>query len=297
MTTRLFPNTGHKLVDNIVLRNLLPERFDGQEVTVRDATDDPLLGSGSAAYKWMASQNRWALMWSDIYPTMSFAHEDLPIVNGNATASNIPADGIVWSSYVIDTDQGILQDIKPRVTLNNLNLLTNDYDGLTLRITYAYGSTSAQINSINDHLSNRIDNKADQEHFHTDSLDFNSNNNTLVFTRTNGEVQTIDLSKYLDNNISAIESATYDSDNSLLVFTREDGSTFDIDASMFFDDTNMVTSVAGKTGVVTLGINDISLLQTTLNTFVLRNDIIATFNAVSESNADTAEYVNNLLGV
>jgi hypothetical protein len=158
MTTRLFPNTGHKIVDNIVLRNLLPERFDGQEVTVRDATDDPLLGGGSAAYKWMASQNRWALMWSDIYPTMSFAHEDLDIVGGIATATNIPADGVVWSAYVIDlTDNSIVQDVKPRVNLAELDILTTDYDGLKLRVSYAYGSTSAQLNVIIATLTPKTD--------------------------------------------------------------------------------------------------------------------------------------------
>ena len=146
MATRLFPNTGHKIVDNIVLRNLLPERFDGQEVTVRDATDDPLLGSGSASYKWMASQNRWALTWSDVYPTMSFAHEDLTIANGKATTSNVPADGVVWAAYVIDpVDGGILQDVKPAVNLTQLDLLTTDYDGKKLRVIYAYGSSSAQL--------------------------------------------------------------------------------------------------------------------------------------------------------
>jgi hypothetical protein len=149
MATRLFPNTGHKIVDNIVLRNLLPERFDGQEVTVRDATDDPLLGSGSASYKWMASQNRWALTWSDVYPTMSFAHEDLLITDGKATASNIPASGVVWAAYIIDpVDDGILQDVKPAVNLAELSLLTNDFDGKKLRVSYGYGSVASQIMSV-----------------------------------------------------------------------------------------------------------------------------------------------------
>lgn len=155
--TRLFPNTGHKIVDTIPLRNLLVERFDGQEVTVRDATDDPLLGSGSASYKWMASQNRWALMWSDIYPTMSFAHEDLTISNGTATASNVPADGVVWAAYVIDTDGGILQDVKPAVNFAQLDIGTTDFDGKKLRVSYAYGSTSAQLNVIIATLTPKTD--------------------------------------------------------------------------------------------------------------------------------------------
>ena len=297
MTTRLFPNTGHKIVDNIVLRNLLPERFDGQEVTVRDATDDPLLGSGSATYKWMASQNRWVLTWSDVYPTMSFAHEDLLITDGKATASNIPASGVVWAAYIIDpVDGGILQDVKPAVNLAELSLLTNDFDGKKLRVSYAYGSTSAQINIITDHLKDRIDAKADADHIHTDSLTFNATANTLTYKKSDGADQVISLAKYLDNNTSALASASYDSVNKNLVFTRENGTSFNVDVSVFFDNTNLVQSVNGKTGIVAIGVADITGLQTILDTITPQTDIITTFNAVSESNTDTAEYVNNLLG-
>jgi hypothetical protein len=203
MISRLFPNTGHKIVDNIVLRNLLPERFDGQEVTVRDATDDPLLGSGSAAYKWMDSQTRWVLTWSDVYPTLNFAHEDLDIVGGKATATNVPTDGVVWSSYVIDvTDNSIIQDVKPAVNLANLDILTTDFDGLKLRVSYAFGSTSAQINTVTDTLSAKLDN---------------------------------------------------------------------------------------------ININDVKLLQNTLDTFVDKNHIITTFNTLSITNVQTANYINELL--
>jgi len=90
--------------------------------------------------------------------------------------------------------------------------------------------------------------------------------NELRYTNIDGTVQVIDLSLYLDDtNLAYITGGEYVAADNVLRFTRDDGSTFDVDASMFFDDTNLVTSVSGRTGDITIGINDVTNLQTSLN--------------------------------
>lgn len=84
--------------------------------------------------------------------------------------------------------------------------------------------------------------------------------NELRYTNEQGITQTVDLSVYLDaTNLSRIVSGTYDVNTNSLVFTRDDSSTFSVDASMFFDDTNLVTSVADRTGAITLTKSDVGL--------------------------------------
>lgn len=151
-------NDGDRIVSTIAERNAIEKRFDGMLVTVRDATADATLGGGSAKYEWDAQSNRWVLVWSDHYDTMSFATERKTINNGKVTASNIPADGRVWQCRVIDPVSGVIPgDIRPRVTLAELDLETNAYDGKELEYTYAYGSISVQFNAVSANLQQQID--------------------------------------------------------------------------------------------------------------------------------------------
>jgi hypothetical protein len=82
--------------------------------------------------------------------------------------------------------------------------------------------------------------------------------NTLTYTDETGTANTIDLSAYLDEDSRAIASGTLNSTTGVVTFTRDDATTFTLDLSALLDDTNLVTSVAGKSGVVTLDADDIS---------------------------------------
>jgi hypothetical protein len=81
--------------------------------------------------------------------------------------------------------------------------------------------------------------------------------NNLVLTRGDGSTDSIDLSAYLDEDSRSIASGTLNSVSGVVTFTRDDASTFTLDLSDLLDDTNLVTSVAGKNGVVTLDTDDV----------------------------------------
>lgn len=84
--------------------------------------------------------------------------------------------------------------------------------------------------------------------------------NILTLTRGDGTTDTVDLSIYIDDtNLAYVVSGVYVPVDNVLRFTRSDATTFDVDASMFFDDTNLVTSVAGKTGNITIVKGDVGL--------------------------------------
>lgn len=71
---------------------------------------------------------------------------------------------------------------------------------------------------------------------------------------------------YLINDDDTTNTITSGSlSGNTITFTREDATQFTVDVSSLYDDTNLVTSVAGRTGAVTLIESDISGLQTTLD--------------------------------
>ena len=82
--------------------------------------------------------------------------------------------------------------------------------------------------------------------------------NTLTLTKADGTTDTVDLAPYLDEDARAISSGTIDG-SGIVTFTRDDATTFTLDLSSLLDNTNLVTSVAGKTGVVTLVKGDVGL--------------------------------------
>jgi len=78
----------------------------------------------------------------------------------------------------------------------------------------------------------------------------------LTLTRADGTTSTVDLSTYLDEDSRAIASGTING-SGIVTFTRDDASTFTLDLSSLLDDTNLVTSVNGQTGAVTLDLEDV----------------------------------------
>ena len=78
-------NDGDLVVANIAQRNDLPKRYNGMQVTVLDATDDPILESGKAMYQWSTASSDWDLIWSESYGTARFVSE-LQAVTSNISA-------------------------------------------------------------------------------------------------------------------------------------------------------------------------------------------------------------------
>jgi len=108
--------------------------------------------------------------------------------------------------------------------------------------------------------------------------------NILSYTDENNNTTDLDLSLYLDDtNLARIIGGEYISEDGVLRFTRDDNTTFDVDASMFFDDTNLVTSVASKTGAVTLEKADVGL------------DNVENFEIATQAEAETGTASNKYM--
>src|SRR5210317_2473648 len=82
---------------------------------------------------------------------------------------------------------------------------------------------------------------------------------SLVYTDENGTDTSISLAAYLDEDSRSIASGSLNSSTGIVTFTRDDSTTFTLDLGPLLDDTNLVTSVAGKSGVVTLVKGDVGL--------------------------------------
>jgi len=86
-------------------------------------------------------------------------------------------------------------------------------------------------------------------------LSYNQETYILTYVDEYKQINSINLANLLNGNKDI--SNIFIQDNTL-VFQKEDGSEILLDISEFFDDTNIITSVNGKTGDVILSKNDIS---------------------------------------
>lgn len=80
--------------------------------------------------------------------------------------------------------------------------------------------------------------------------------NTLTITLNDASTVDIDVSSLLDDTTNTLSSGVLN--GNVITFTREDSTTFDVDVTNLYDDTNLVTSVNGQTGAVSLNLNDIN---------------------------------------
>ena len=80
---------------------------------------------------------------------------------------------------------------------------------------------------------------------------------SLVYTDEDGTANSISLAAYLDEDSRSIASGSLNSSTGVVTFTRDDSTTFTLDLGDLLDDTNLVTSVAGKSGVVSLVKGDV----------------------------------------
>ena len=190
-------NDGDKVVSSIADRNAIASKFDGMVVTVRDVTADPFLGGGSAGYQWDAVNSRWALVWSDNYGTLQFATERKSIVDGQVTASNIPANGKVWQCRVVDPATGVIVgDVRPTVNMAIIEVGTVSYDGKDLEFTYAYGSISTQLQVVLDAMQHQLDVATGA------AVDVTQAELNAVIATVETKVSTSDLGSYNNFNVA-----------------------------------------------------------------------------------------------
>lgn len=114
------------------------------------------------------------------------------------------------------------------------------------------------------------------------ALSYTAGTTTLSYSDENGNTTNIDLSGLLDEDSRSIASGTLDSGTGIVTFTRDDGTTFTMDLSALLDDTNLVTSVAGKTGVVTLDTSNVT--EHTSNLYYTNGRFDSRFNTKTTDN-------------
>lgn len=143
-------NDGSRFVDTLADRNAIPValRFMGMRVTVNDATADPIFGGGVVQYLWDKVVAGWSPVWSDKKPELKFSTEEKTIVNGKVTTDHVIKDGLVWSARVVDSQGVILGDAQLVIENQDLVLNTQDYNGMFLHYTYAYGEMTSGLLEI-----------------------------------------------------------------------------------------------------------------------------------------------------
>ena len=145
----LIMNDGDKIVNTIADRDSITKKFDGMQVTVKDAIADINVGEGEALYQWSADKNRWILIGKDSKDNLEFITETGTLVGGKVTATEVPQSGLVWDCFVKDSNGLIIADITaPSVTVKEINIGSTAYDGSTLHFTYGYGKIQAAIVSV-----------------------------------------------------------------------------------------------------------------------------------------------------
>lgn len=151
-------STADVTVNTISDRNSIVHKIDNMVVTVIDAIADVDAGQGVATYRWNTTLSSWILISKSTTETISFATEEIVIVNGTVMASNIPVDDIVWDIMVVNGNI-----IEAELTLNSLTISLGNisglsgYNGSVLRFSYAYGSITQQLNAVLETKSNAID--------------------------------------------------------------------------------------------------------------------------------------------
>ena len=108
--------------------------------------------------------------------------------------------------------------------------------------------------------------------------------NDLILTKLDGTTDTVDLTPYLDEDARAIASGVLDSVTGIVTFTRDDSTTFTLDLSDLLDDTNLVTSVNGKNGVVEISLQDVCDVDSTTTTTITATNFITTSDERLKSN-------------
>jgi len=140
----------------------------------------------------------------------------------------------------------------------NVSAFTNDIGYITSSVGTLYTAgtgltlSGAEFSLTDPHFSGNYNDLTNKP-----TVGLSLVTNSLTLTKLDGTTDIVDLTPYLDEDARAIESGTLDSITGIVTFTRDDASTFTLDLSDLLDDTNLVTSVNGFNGVVTLTTDDV----------------------------------------
>ena len=139
-----------KKVNTIADRNAITKKINHMTVLVNDAIADINAGAGKATYRWDTDDNSWILISKSSNETVSFITEELVIANREVTLSNYPMNNAVWNAVIINNGS-IQGDLNLNtITITGGKILNMDpaFNGQILRLTYAYGTMVAQLNSV-----------------------------------------------------------------------------------------------------------------------------------------------------
>lgn len=138
-----------RTVNTIADRNAIINKVNHMTVVVKDAIADVNAGSGKAIYRWDAADNTWILIGSSASGSVSFITEEILIQEGGVTLTNYPLNNMLWGMAILQDD---LIFTEPRIEDLEIYGLSvqglNDYNDMYLRVTYAYGSMSQQVDAI-----------------------------------------------------------------------------------------------------------------------------------------------------
>ena len=221
---------------------------------------------------------------------------DLGITDGSA-GQILSTDGAGNFSFVADAGGIALTDLS--ITTAAAGTAALAYDNTTGVFTYtppdlsSYATTASVPTvltdlSITDGTTGQILSTDGSGNFSfvtnpTTALAYNTGTTTLTFTNETGTDTTIDLSGLLDEDARSVASGTLDAGTGIVTFTRDDTTTFTLDLSPLLDDTNLVTSVNGYNGTVTLALTDLSITDGTSGQ-VLKTDGSGNFSFANPSN-------------
>lgn len=142
----IISNDGDKVVETIDERDALVNRFDGMQVTVKDAIADVFVGGGVAGYVWDEANTKWLLCWTNTKDDIFFTTESHPLVGGEVVLNYVPASGLVWGCTVLAPGDVVAVEVSnPNVAGKVVNIGSTAYEGYNLVCTYAYGKIQAAV--------------------------------------------------------------------------------------------------------------------------------------------------------
>ncbi len=149
-----------KTVNTIIDRNNIVNKVPGMTVVVLDAIADVNVGTGKAIYRWDETDNSWILVSKGTTDATNFITEELIITNNEINLSYIPVNNQIWNGLIIK-DGLIYADLNVKqVNINNgkVSNIPLEYNGMALRVTYAYGTVAAQIiTAIDNAVTEKFD--------------------------------------------------------------------------------------------------------------------------------------------
>lgn len=149
-----------KTVNTIIDRNNIVNKVPGMTVVVLDAIADVNVGTGKAIYRWDGTDNSWILVSKGSSDTMNFITEESVITNSEINLSFIPVNNQIWNGLIINNGL-IYADLNVKdvnISSGKVSNIPVEYNGMTLRVTYAYGTIAAQvITAIDSAVAEKFD--------------------------------------------------------------------------------------------------------------------------------------------